>query len=213
MTSGIFRLSYFIWIMVSAACAETHVSRKVTHWIPPEHLSHYYHVYENAPKDIAIHGAYALRMGAVHKEALASANQLISSGMLLSFIDGISIAIPPASDIITVYLDVWQAASKDHRRNTDMHVNSSTALAIHSKEYTNLGVYEELGGLQNRLAEKMYMYGREKYKNTHTAFDLYCELIAMAKKPSGSFKSFRGKRQRILVELGRVIPLAEREHL
>ncbi len=117
-----------------ASCAATHLSKKLGRWVPTGHVSYYYDVYGNSPKDMAIHGAYAIKVGVIHKEALESANQLISSGSVQPFIDNISIIRGTVSDIITVYIDVWNVAKKDHVRSRDSHVDFSTALAIHTKE-------------------------------------------------------------------------------
>lgn len=181
--------------------------------MPPEHLSYFKDVYGNAPKDMAIHGAYAIRMGITHKEALHSANQLISSNILQSFVDAISIMRPPVSDIITVYIDVWSVAKKDHRRKEDEYIDVATALAIHSKEYARIGVYEELDILKDNLAKKIIMYDKGRYNNTYKTFSIACELIAMAKAPSGSLKAFRVRRQELLSELDRITPLAELEFI
>jgi hypothetical protein len=162
---------------------------------------------------MAIHGAYAIKMGVIHKEALESASRMISSGLVQVFTDNISVIRPSVSDIITVYIDVWGVAKKDHVRDEDKHVGFATALAIHSKEYARIGVYEELDLLKNNLTEKIKVYEKEKYKNTYETFAISCELISMAKNPSGSLPSFSSRNQSLLFELDRITPLAEFESI
>lgn len=158
-----------------------------------------------------IHGAYAIKMGVIQKEALESANRLISSGLVQVFTDNISVIRPPVSDIITICIDVWGVAKKDHLRSKDKYVDFATALAIHSKEYARIGVYEELNLLKNNLAEEIKSYEKEKYGYTYETFAIPCELISMAKNPSGSLRSFSSRSQSLLFELNRITPLAELE--
>jgi hypothetical protein len=152
-------------------------------------------------------------MGIIHKEALHSANQLISSNIVQSFVDAVSIMRPPVSDMITVYIDVWSVAKKDHRRSENEYIDVATALAIHSKEYATIGVYDELDILKDTLVKKIMVYNKERYKHTYETFTIACELIAMAKKPSGSLESFRVRRDELFSELDRITPLAELEFI
>jgi hypothetical protein len=209
----IFKWICFVIIGSCVSCAATHPSKKVGPFVPEKHRAYFNNVYGNAPKDMAIHGAYAIRMGIYHKEALRSANQLIASNILQSFVDAISIMRPPVSDVITVYIDVWGVSKKDHRRKEEEYIDFATALSIHSKEYARIGVYEELDILKNTLAKKITMFTKERYKNTYEMFVIGCKLIAMAKAPSGSLKSYRVRRQELLSELDRVTPLAELEFI
>ena len=200
-------------VLYCLSCSGTHLSRKVGRLVPDDHLSYYYEVYGKSPKDTAIHGAYAINTGIIHKEALKSANELISSGILQSFFDGVSIAHPPVSNIITVYIDVWRASNKDHLSSEDKHIDGTTALDIYTKEYSRIGVYEELDLLKDNLAKKITMYDQEKYRHTYEAFAISSELILMAKKPTGSLRSFSKRWQRLSLELERLAPLAEIESI